>query len=149
VVLAGIAGAWLVRRRERRFTLTRQSMRCPVHDCRVDLAVRTDSAPHPHRRYVDVMGCSLFQGVAANPAPRTGYFPGVSPYLPFLYEVNPAPHYADEPACAKRCLGVLNAAEGYPSARPLHCMSGTSDALELARQTQSPRMMRQVWFHNA
>jgi hypothetical protein len=124
-------------------------MRCPVHDCRVDLAVRTDPAAHPPRRYVDVTVCSLLSGPRVGPAPRAGYFPGVSPYLPYLCEVNPAPSYSEAPACARYCLGVLNAAEGFPPARPLHCMSGISDALELARQTQSPAMMRRVWLHNA
>jgi hypothetical protein len=148
VVLAALAGV-LVRRRERRLTLTQHTMRCPVHDCRVSLAVRTDPVPHPRRRYVDVAACSLVPSVVAGQASRTGYFPGVSPYLPFLYEVNPAPQYAEEPACAKVCLGVLNAAEGFPAARPLHCMSGMSDALELARETQPPGVMRQIWFHSS
>ena len=149
VVLAGVALVLWQRRRQRRLTVTQQTMRCPVHDCRVNLAVRTDPVPHPRRRYVDVTGCSLFPAVTAGPAPRTGYFPGVSPYLPFLYEVNPAPQYGEEPACAKHCLEVLNAAEGSAPARPIHCVSGTSDAMELARQTQEPGMMRQIWFHSS
>jgi hypothetical protein len=43
---------------------------------------------------------------------------------------------------------VLNAAE--PGAgEPVRCTSGVSDALELARQTQSPGIMRALWFYSA
>jgi hypothetical protein len=31
----------------------------------------------------------------------------------------------------------------------VRCTSGVSDALDLARQTQSPAMMRVLWFYSA
>ena len=43
-------------------------------------------------------------------------------------------------------LPVMNAAESG-AAEPVRCTSGVSDSLELARQTQSPAIMRLLWFY--
>ena len=147
VVLGGIGAVFFHRRRERRLILEAQAVRCPVHGDQATLAVRTDSLGHPGRRYVDVTACSLQPATSFVPPPRLAYFPDVPPCEPYVYEVGRAPRHCSEVACSKRCLYVLNAAESGAT-QPIRCTSGTSDSLELARQTLSPAMMWQLWFHS-
>ena len=64
------------------------------------------------------------------------------------YERLQAQHLV-EFACTKPCLFVLNAAESAPGVEPIRPVSGTSDALELARQTQGPAIARLMWYHGA
>jgi hypothetical protein len=104
----------------KRLTLTQHTVRCPLDDRAANLTVRTDSNGYPSRRYLDVTACSLL--------PSTSFLPEV--------------------ACPKRCLPVMNAAESG-AAEPVRCTSGVSDSLELARQTQSPTIMRLLWFYGA
>jgi hypothetical protein len=59
------------------------------------------------------------------------------------------PQHSADLACGKNCLHVLNAAERCEPTEPIGCTSGVSDALELARRTQSPAIMRLMWFHGA
>ena len=149
IAIAGAIGALALEwRRRRRLVVTQQTMRCPVYDCRATLAVQTDPRAASRSRYVDVKACSLQPALPIAPPPPPAYFAGASPYMPFLMEVSAAPPYPrpQEPACATRCLAVLNAAESW-SWRPIECTSGTSDAMDLARQTQNPAIMRQVWLH--
>jgi hypothetical protein len=136
------------RRRQRRLTVTQQTLRCPVHDCRATLAVRTDSIAHPSGRYVDVTACSLLPATSFVPPPRTAYFSDMFPPEPYLYDAGRTPRHSAEITCSKRCLGVLNAAESGAHAEPIRCTSGMSDGLELVRLTQSPAITRLLWLHS-
>lgn len=147
VLLGAIGAVFFRRRRERRLTLTPQTVRCPVHGDPATLAVRTLPIAHPGRRYVDVTACSLLPATSFVPPTRTAYFPDAFPCEPYVSEVSQAPRHSAEVTCPKHCLHVLNAADRVVGA-PIHCTSGTSDSLELARQTQSPEMMRQLWLHS-
>jgi hypothetical protein len=143
-LFGGIAAAFVHWRRERRLTLTPQAARCPIHDCRATLSVRTDPIAHPRDRYVDVTACSVLPATSFGPPARTAYFPDGEAYI---YDASQAPRHSMGVACPKRCLLVLNAAESCFAGKPIRCTSGTSDSLELTRQTQTPSMMRQLWFH--
>ena len=132
----------------KRLALTNHTMRCPLDDRTASLTVRTDPDAYPSRRYLDVTVCSLLSAAAFVPSTRSGYFPDAAPPVPFLCGVDPAPRHSSKVACARHCLAVLNAAE--PGAgEPVRCTSGVNDSLELARQTQSPAIMRLLWFHSA
>jgi hypothetical protein len=144
VLLGGIGAGFFRWRRERRLTLTPQAVRCPVNDCPATLAVRTDPNAHPGRRYVDVTACSLLPATSLAQPGRTAYFPDGEAYI---HDGRQAPR-STEVACAKRCLPVLNVAETCFAGMPIGGTSGAGDSMELARQTQSPAMMRQLWFHN-
>ena len=147
VLLGGIGAVFFHRRRERRLTLEPQAVRCPVHDEQATLAVRADTLGHPGHRYVDVTACSLHPATSFVPPLRTAYSPDGLPSEPYVYEVGRAPRHCSEVACSKGCLHVLNAAERAVT-QPIGCTSGTTDGLELARQTLSPAMMWQLWFHS-
>jgi LPXTG-motif cell wall-anchored protein len=147
VVLGGIGTLLFRRRRQRRLTLTQHTLRCPMNDCRASLAVRTDSTAYPSRRYLDVTACSLRPPTSVVPPARTAYFSDMWPPEPYLYDISQVPRHSDEVGCSKPCLLVLNAAESC--GEPIRCTSGMSDGLELARRTQSPAIMRNLWYHSA
>jgi LPXTG-motif cell wall-anchored protein len=147
ILLLGGIGAVLFRRRRQRLTLTAQTLRCPLHDGVGILAVRTDPIASSGSRYVDVSACSLLPVTSFVPPVRTAYFPDVGPFGPYVREASRVPRHSSELACSKRCLHALNAAERAVP-QPIRCTSGTSDSPELARQTQSPAIMRLLWFHS-
>jgi hypothetical protein len=130
----------------KRLALTQHTVRCPLEDRTASLTVRTDPGGYPSRRHLDVAACSLRPSTSFVPPARSGYFSDVAPPVPYLYEVDPAPRHSFEVACPRRCLAVLNAAEPGV-AEPVRCTSGASDGLELARHTQSPAIMRLLWFY--
>jgi len=131
----------------KRLELTQHTMRCPIYDCAASLTVRTDPKGYPSRRHVDVTACSLLPSTPFLLPARRAYFPDMEPPVPYVCAVNRAPLHSTEVACPKRCLPVMNAAEGG-AAEPVRCTSGVSDALELARQTQSPALTRLLWFYS-
>jgi hypothetical protein len=131
----------------KRLGLTQHSLHCPLYDCAASLSVRTDSNGYPSRRHLDVTACSLLPSTSFPPSARRAYFPDMEPPMPYTYEVNRAPLHSTEIACSKRCLSVMNAAE-CGAAGPVRCTSGVSDALELARHTQSPAIMRLLWLYS-
>ena len=131
----------------KRLVLTQQTVRCPLEDRTASLTVRTDPGGYPSRRHLDVAACSLLPSTAFEPRARSGYFADMAPPVPYLCEVDAAPRHVGV-ACPRRCLAVLNAAEPG-AAEPVRCTSGVSDGLELARQTQSPAIMRVLWFYSA
>ncbi|HEX9631362.1 MAG TPA: hypothetical protein VGA02_02775 [Gemmatimonadales bacterium] len=133
----------------RRLALTQHTVRCPLAEDRTaSLTVRTDPGGYPSRRHLGVTACSLLPSTSFVPPARSGYFSDVAPPVRYLCEVDPAPRHSPEVACPRRCLAVLNAAENG-AAEPARCTSGVSDGLELARQTQSPAIMRLLWFYSA
>jgi hypothetical protein len=146
VLFGGSVAVFFHWRRARRLTLTPQVVRCPVDDCPATLAVRTDPIAHPGRRYVDVTDCSLLPAASFAQPARTAYFPDGEAYI---YDASQAPRHSTKVACPKRCLPLLNAAESCFAGKPIGRESGTGDSLELARQTQNPSMMRQLWYHSA
>jgi hypothetical protein len=132
----------------KRLELTQHTVRCPLEGCTASLTVRSDPDGYPSRRHLDVTACSLLPPTSFVQPARSAYFSDVAPAVSYVYEVAPAPGHPAEVACRKPCLAVLNAAE--PGAgEPVRCTSGVSDALELARQTQSPGIMRALWFYSA
>jgi hypothetical protein len=130
----------------KRLTLTHQTVRCPVHDCVASLEVCTDAGSAPSRRHRDVAACSLLPSTASEPFAWKAHFSDVAPPVSYLYAADWTPRHPTEVDCSKPCLEVLNAAEAG-AAEPPRCSSGVSDGLELARQTQSPAMMRVLWMH--
>lgn len=78
-VLGGIGILLFWRRRQRRLTLTQHTLRCPEHDCRASVAVRTDPIADPSGRYVDVTACSLRPAMWFVPPVRKVYFADMSP----------------------------------------------------------------------
>lgn len=130
----------------KRLALTRHTVRCPLEDRTASLTVRTDPGGYPSRRHLDVTACSLLSPTSFIAPARSDSFSDAAPPVWYLREVDPAPRHSLEVACPKRCLAVLNAAEPG-AAEPVRCMSGVSDGLELARQTQSPAIMRLLWFY--
>jgi hypothetical protein len=131
----------------RRLELTQHTVRCPLEECAARVTVRTDPAAYPSRRHRDVVACSLQESASFVPPPRIGYFSDVPPPLGFVCEIERAPCHPSELACSKPCLAVLNAAEPG-AAQTLRCTSGVSDAMELARQVQSPALTRTMWMHS-
>jgi hypothetical protein len=132
----------------RPLTLTQHSVRCPLEDRAARVTVRTHAEGAPSGRHVDVTECSLRPTPGFALPARRGYFSDVAPPLSYLCAPDPAPRHVRALACAGRCLAVLNAAEPG-AAEPVRCTSGVSDALELARQVQSPGLTRVLWFHSA
>lgn len=147
VILAAVTTLLLRRRQQRRLTLTRHTVRCPENDCGAVVAVHTAPVVAPSRRHVDVIACSLMPATLLAPFARKAYFPDLAPPEPYLAGVERAPRHSENVACSKHCLLVLNAAESRPGAEPIRCTSGTSDALELVRQTQGPAITRLMWFY--
>jgi hypothetical protein len=129
-------------------TLAEHTMRCPIENCTARVTVRTDAGASPSRRHLEVVACSLVPVTSFVPAARKGYFSDVPPSVSYLCEVDPAPVHTAEITCSKRCLATLNAAESG-AAEPPTCTSGVADSFELARQTQSPAMMRLLWTYGA
>lgn len=132
----------------RRLELTQHAVRCPLEDCTASLTVRSDPDGYPSRRHLDVTACSLLPPTSFVQPARRAYFSDVAPVVPYAYEVPSAPCHSAEVSCSRPCLAVLNAAEPG-AAKPLRCTSGVSDAMELARETQSPGIMRLLWFYSA
>jgi hypothetical protein len=128
--------------------LTQHTMRCPIQDCTASVTMRTDAEASPSRRHLEVVGCSLMPSTSFVPPARRAYFPDVPPSVSYLVEVDTAPVHSGELSCAKNCLAVLNAAEAGTTDPP-RCTSGIADSFELARQTQSPAMMRILWTYGA
>lgn len=131
----------------KRLALTQHTVRCPLEDRTASLTVRTDPGGYPSRRHLDVTACSLLSATSFVPSPTIGYFPDMAPPVPYLCEVDPCPRHSLEVTCRKPCLAVLNAAEAG-AAEPVRCTSGVSDALELARQTQSLAITRLLWLYS-
>ena len=128
-----------------RLETTHHTVRCPLEDCIAELSVRSDPRAAPSARHRDVIACSLRSSRLFPPLARRGYLPDVAPPVSYHYEVGGAPCQASEITCGRRCLAVLNAAEAGVAEPPL----GTSgDALELARLTQTPAMMRVLWSYS-
>ncbi len=144
LVLLGAATIFFFRRRrQRRLTLVQHTVRCPVSDCAAVLTIQTDPAACPSRRNIDVLACSLLPPTSFVPEGRKAYFSDVTPPGSYLDESCPT----GEVVCAKSCLYALNAAAGGPRPDLVECTSG--DALELARLTQSPRILRVMWTQGA
>jgi hypothetical protein len=141
IVAAGVA-AWLVmRRRERRHIVVQETLRCPLHDCRATVAVRTDPQAHAGRRYLAVADCSLHSPVRHAVPARTAYFPDLA--QSYLCDVCEPPRLGEGVPCAKPCLIALNAAETGPQfLEPLR-----GDAWELGRRTQPAGITRALWLN--
>jgi hypothetical protein len=128
----------------KRLALTQQTVRCPLEDCTASLTVRTALDGAPSRRHRDVAVCSLRPPTPFVPLATSGYFPDLAPPTRYFCDVDPTPRHAYEVTCSKPCLAILNAAE--PGAAEVHERT-SGDALDLARQTQSPAMMRVLWSY--
>jgi hypothetical protein len=93
-----------------------------------------------------VIACSLRPATTFSPLARRGYLPDIAPPVSYHYEVGGAPCHAAEITCGRHCVAVLNAAEAHAESSPY--TSGVGDALELARLTQTPAMMRVLWSYS-
>jgi hypothetical protein len=127
----------------KRQELTQHTVRCPRTDETASLTVRTDPGAYPSRRHRDVIACSLMPSTPFVPPATKAYFSDLTP-LSYVREIHPAPCHPVKVTCPQPCLATLNAAEA--GAEPVRCVSGISDSLELARQTQSPAIRRLLWF---
>jgi len=129
-----------------RFETTYHTVRCPLEDCTADLSMRSDPGAAPSSRHRAVIACSLRPATSFSPLARRGYLPDIAAPVSYHYEVGGAPCHASEITCGRHCVAVLNAAEAG-GVGPLQCTSGL-DALELARLTQTPAMMRLMWSYS-
>jgi hypothetical protein len=140
IVAAGVAAWLVVRRRERRHIVVQETLRCPLHDCRATVAVRTDPHAHAGRRYLAVAGCSLHPPMRQAAPARAAYFPDLA--QSYLCDVCEPPRLGEGVPCAKPCLVALNAAETGPQfLEPLR-----GDASELGRRTQPAGITRALWL---
>ena len=131
----------------KRLALTQHTLRCPKEDCTAMVTARTNETGSPARRHVDIASCSLL-APPSFAAPETwGYFSDAAPLLAYRRTADRGPQHSSTMTCRKRCLATLNAAE-LGAVEPIQCTSGVSDGLELARQTQTPAMMRLLWFYS-
>jgi hypothetical protein len=143
-LVAACAAAWLiVRRRERRHVLTQETLRCPLHDCRATVTVRTNPHAGAGRRYLAVAGCSLHPTSPHAPPARVAHFADFGPAQSYLCDACEPPRLADGVPCAKPCLVALNAGDIRPQfLEPLH-----GDAWELGRRTQPAGVTRALWLN--
>lgn len=140
-LVGGIGIVLWQRHRYQRLEVTPRRVRCPIHDAPADLAVQTDRGAPSCQQYREVVTCSLLDDVAIALPERTGYL--VDP--PLQVRLDPAtkfPLYPAKVGCAQPCVFVLNAAAVSGAHQPITCASGASDARELARQVQNPRITR-------
>ncbi len=128
-----------------RLQTTHHTVRCPLEDCTAELSVRSDRGAAPSSRHREVMACSLRPSTPFVAPSRDGYFGDIAPSVSYHYEVGGTPCHAGKVTCGRRCLAVLNAAEAHV-AEPY--TSGAGDALDLARLTQTPAMMRVLWSYS-
>jgi hypothetical protein len=143
ILVAAGAAAWLIMwRRAQRHVVTQETLRCPLHDCRATVAVRTDPHAGAGRRYLAVAGCSLHPPAPHAPHARVAHFADFGPGQSYLCDACEPPRLAEGVPCTKSCLVALNAAEN--GARPLEPLGG--DAWELGRRTQPPAVMRALWL---
>jgi hypothetical protein len=134
ILVAGGTLLWWRHRRQRLLVVSR-AVRCPLHDCAADVAVRTDPDAHPGRRHVDVVACSLLSDAAVALPERRAYLPDVPPCEVLLESATAHPIYATGVSCRQPCVFVLNAAASPVTPRPLACVSGVADGIDLMRQT--------------
>jgi len=149
MALIGAIGtlAWR-RHREQRLQVTHQTVRCPIHECRADVAVRTDPDARSRQQFVGVAGCSLLSDAAAALPERTAYLSDFPPYKVRLETARSYPVYAAEVSCPQHCVLVLNESSVSVVSQPVECVSGVSDAIELAAQTvRNPRISRLLWYY--
>jgi hypothetical protein len=130
----------------KRRTLTRHTVCCPLDGCTAVVTVRTHPGARSSRRHRDVATCSLLPATPFRAPARSGYFPDVAPPVSYACDVDSAPQHASGVTCPKPCLTVLNA-EDHAIAQPVRCTSGVCDALELARRTQTPAILRVLWSY--
>jgi hypothetical protein len=147
ITLVGIIGILVWQRhRGQRLQLIPRRVRCPIHGDQADLAVQTDPGAPSCRQYVEVVSCSLLSDVAIALPERTAYL--ADP--PLQVRLDPArsfPVYGAKVACPQPCVFALNATAVSGEYRAVTCTSGTSDAIELARQTVgNPRILRLLWY---
>jgi hypothetical protein len=130
-----------------RLQITHHTVRCPLDDCTAELSVRSDPGAAPSSRHREVVACSLRPSAPFVPLSREGYFADIAPPMSYHYEVGGTPCHAGKVTCGRRCLAVLNAAEAHVAESPLST-SGAGDALDVARLTQTPAMMRVLWSYS-
>jgi hypothetical protein len=133
IFLVAAVAVLLWRRRRRPSQIVSQGVRCPLHGCQAEVAVRTDPDAAPSRRNGSVVACSLLSdGAVALPEQRA-YLPDMPAYGVVLEPARDYRVYTTEASCRQPCLRVLNAASSKPP-QPLTCASGVSDAGDLLRQ---------------
>ena len=130
-----------------RLQITHHTVCCPLEGGTAELGVRSAPGAAPSRRHRDVVACSLRPSTAFVPPSRNSYFADIAPPMSYHYEAGGTPCHAGNVPCGRHCLAVLNAAEAG-AAEPPRCTSGVNDALELARLTQTPSMMRLLWSYS-
>ena len=138
------------RHRSQPLPIVARDVRCPLHDCQAEVAVRNDPHAPSRRQYVDVVGCSLMSDAAIGLPEQRAYLPDGPPCEVLLETAKRYPIYATGVSCRQPCRFVLNAA-ACPGAPPLlACTSGASDAIDLMRQADSSFTdSRLLWYSGA
>jgi hypothetical protein len=150
MTLIGAIGALVWRRhRGQRLQVTQHNVRCPLHDCRANVAVRTDPDARSRHQFAGITTCSLLSHAAVALPERTAYLSDFPPYKVRLEAARSYPVYAAEVSCPQHCVLVLNESSVSVVSQPVECVSGVSDAIELAAQTvRSPRISRLLWYYD-
>lgn len=125
------------RPRARSLPIVTRSVRCPLNDSPAIVSVRTRPNAPSRRQYVDVAGCSLLSDVAVALPERRAYLADAPACSVLMERATTHPVYDVDVSCSQRCVGVLNAAATSVAPRPLACVSGVSDAIELMRQVDA------------
>ena len=138
------------RHRTQSLPIVARNVRCPLHDCQAEVAVRTDPRARARQQYVDVVGCSLLSDAAIGLPEQRAYLPDGPPCEILLETARRYPVYATGVSCRQQCRFVLNVAASPVAAPVLACASGASDAIELMRQADpSFTDSRLLWYSGA
>ena len=117
-----------------RFSITQQTVHCPLHDQDAHLAVRTKYTASGRQRHVDVTACSLRHREPVVPPKRVVWVPDL-PYSDLRFQAGkPTPIHIGEVPCRKDCLHLLNLADGKGVMGKKRCVFGVMDCPELVRE---------------
>ncbi len=149
LLIAAIGTLAWQRHRGQRLQVTHQTVRCPLHDCQANVAVRTDPDARSRRQFVDVTACSLLSDAGGALPERTAYLSDFPPCKVRLEPARSYPVYAAEVSCPQHCVLALNESSVSVVSPSVECTSGISDAVELAAQTvRNPRISRLLWYYD-
>ena len=108
-LLGRIYGLLMRCHRERRFAVTRHTVRCPLHDCNATLTARSRLRTKRRLRHADIRACSLLPVRPVVPPSEIVWAPDPPYYDLHLRETEQSPRYTPKVWCRKKyCLRLLS-----------------------------------------
>ena len=148
-LIGGIGTLVWRRHRGQRLQITHHNLRCPLHGCQANLAVRTDPGARARQQFVGVTTCSLLPDAGGTLPERTAYLSDFPPYKVRLEAARSYPVYAAEVSCPQHCVFVLNESAASVVSQPVECTSGAGDAIgQVAQAVRNSRISRLLWYHS-